>query len=84
MQINGVVGDTSSVLNEFDSFRDGKASERKGKKLNHELEVLMAELKYEDDIGAGVQSVNDNEAGFDERRIQLSSAPLQYKINYGN
>jgi hypothetical protein len=53
MRINEVIGDTSPVLNKFDSFLDGKASERTGKKLNHELEVLMAELKYEDDRGGG-------------------------------
>jgi|TARA_B110000467_G_C18323054_1_gene486808 SAM-dependent methyltransferase len=42
------------------------------KKLNHELEALMAELKYEDEGGTGVQSVNDNEAGFDEMYDALS------------
>lgn len=43
-----------------------------GKELNQELESLLAELKYEDESGSGVQSVNDNEAGFEEMYDALS------------
>jgi len=55
-----------TLLSATGSFYKDTAVVPSGKNINQELEALMAELKYEDDSGASVQSANDNEAGFDE------------------